>query len=175
MATDILLPKEKDCLVCHDGRRARKECGICHDDPKTAGPFAPRTRTFRFPHKLHVGLGDLGPVIAAAVANKQYYSQPPPRAADLKTGNACAGCHRGVARVDLAGNPHLPQMADCIVCHSNVDPPFSCDFCHIQEAKLKPASHTPDYLEFHARRGVKLDKPSCTICHGVNFRCLGCH
>jgi hypothetical protein len=41
--------------------------------------------------------------------------------------------------------------------------------------KLKPAFHTPDYIDTHSSGKLKLDKPSCVICHGVNFTCLGCH
>jgi c(7)-type cytochrome triheme protein len=174
-ATDSLLPKEKTCLTCHDSRQARKDCTVCHDNPKQARAFAPAARTFRFSHKQHLAFGDLGPILAGAIRNKQYFSQPPPAPADLATKNACAACHRGLARTDFATHANLPQMADCISCHTRIDPPFSCGFCHTREAVLKPASHTPDYQDLHSSKKLKLDKPSCAICHGVNFRCLGCH
>ena len=174
-ATDLLLPKEKDCLVCHNGERARKECAVCHPDSKAAKAFEPIHRTFRFPHQNHLALGDIGPLILAAIEKKVYYSQPPPPAADLKTGNECMACHRGVNRVDFADTRNMPQMADCISCHDEIDAPFSCEFCHTKDARLKPANHTPEFLESHSRKNAKLDKQSCTICHGTNFRCLGCH
>ncbi len=174
-AGDSLLPLEKDCLVCHDGRRAPNGCAVCHDEPMRARTHAPRTRTYRFPHELHLAFGDVGPVLAAAIRNRKYLSQPPPPAADLRSGNACAACHRGMARTDLATHRNLPQMADCISCHTHVDPPFSCGFCHTAGARLKPASHTPDFLDSHSRRSARLDKPSCAVCHGISFRCLGCH
>lgn len=174
-ATDSLLPREKTCLVCHDGRKARKDCTVCHDDPKLARGFPPAARHFRFSHQQHLAFGDLGPILADAIRKKQYLSQPPPLLANLATKNACAACHRGLERTDFATAANLPQMADCVVCHTRIDPPFSCEFCHTREAKLKPASHTADYLDLHSSKQIKLDKPSCTICHGVNFRCLGCH
>ncbi len=174
-ATDSLLPREKTCLVCHDGRKARNDCTVCHHNSKQARGFAPVARNFRFSHKQHLEFGDLGPILAAAIQKRQYLSQPPPLPADLKTGSACGACHRGLARTDFASARNLPQMADCLVCHTSIDPPFSCEFCHLKNAKLKPASHTPDYLDSHSSRKIKLDKPSCAICHGVNFRCLGCH
>lgn len=178
-AEDSLLPKEAACLKCHDGRKARKDCTVCHADPKKATSFAAVARTFRFSHRRHVEFGNLAPVLADAIRKGRYFSQPPPAPADLKTQNACGACHRGVARVDLAGPANLPQMADCIVCHDKIDPPFSCEFCHtkeaIKEGKIKPASHTPNYLDAHSGRNARLDKPSCVICHGINFRCLGCH
>ena len=58
----------------------------------------------------------------------------------------------GVQWVELA----FPQMADCLVCHTQVDPPFTCEFCHAKDAKLKPANHPPEYLESHSRRNVRV-------------------
>ena len=70
----------------------------------------------------------------------------------------------------------FPRMADCLVCHSEVDPPFSCEKCHDADAALKPAEiHTPDFLEAHSRPGALADKTSCQPCHGREFTCLGCH
>lgn len=66
-------------------------------------------------------------------------------------------------------------MADCLVCHSKIDAPFSCEFCHARNANLKPSSHTPDYLDTHTRKNALPDKASCVICHGRRFACLGCH
>ncbi len=139
--------------------------------PAAAAPV----RGYRFPHKLHLSFGNLGPVIAGAIGKRLYFAQPPPAPADLRTQNPCAACHRGLQRTDFASAKNLPQMADCLCCHTQIDPPFSCEFCHTKEAKLKPASHTPDYLDWHSSRKARLDTASCTICHGVNFRCLGCH
>ena len=70
---------------------------------------------------------------------------------------------------------NMPQMADCLVCHNKVDPPFSCEFCHPASAKLKPANHTADFLDTHTKKNAGLDFPSCAVCHGRKFTCLGCH
>jgi hypothetical protein len=66
-------------------------------------------------------------------------------------------------------------MADCLVCHSQIDPPFSCEFCHAPGDHLKPVSHTPDFIDTHTSGKLKLDKSSCAVCHGRTFTCQGCH
>ena len=69
----------------------------------------------------------------------------------------------------------MPQMADCLVCHTQIDAPFSCEKCHAKDAPLKPASHVPSFLNDHTSGKLNLDKVTCTVCHGREFRCLGCH
>lgn len=158
---DNLLPKREVCLKCH----------------KTAEIGAPpATRLARFNHALHLKMGTLAPVIAAAIDKKAYLSVP---AADLRaqlnTQNPCEACHRGLETSDRPGRGGLPQMADCLACHSQIDPPYSCEFCHAKGANLKPASHTPDFLDTHTSGKLNLDKTTCAVCHGRHFRCLGCH
>jgi hypothetical protein len=69
----------------------------------------------------------------------------------------------------------FPRMSDCLVCHNQIDAPFSCEFCHPKGAALKPANHTADFLDAHNRKNARLDKESCAVCHGRKFTCLGCH
>ncbi|MGH2374954.1 MAG: hypothetical protein ACRD96_25935, partial [Bryobacteraceae bacterium] len=66
-------------------------------------------------------------------------------------------------------------MADCLVCHSKVDPPFSCEFCHDSKAALKPASHVPDFLDSHHAKNAAVDRTTCAVCHARKFTCQGCH
>jgi hypothetical protein len=68
-----------------------------------------------------------------------------------------------------------PRMADCLVCHNRIEPPFSCEKCHDDVARLAPASHTPDWIDVHSSGQAKLDRQSCAVCHGRKFRCQGCH
>jgi len=174
-ATDNNLPSEKDCLKCHDGRKARRECTVCHKHPESAVPSRIPARDFRFSHQLHLELGNLAPVIAAAIDSGNYLSPAQDIRTQLNREIPCLACHRGVEETDLAGKVNLPQMADCVVCHAEIDPPFSCEFCHTKEAKIKPSNHTADYLDLHNSGKVKLEKRSCQICHGTHFRCMGCH
>jgi hypothetical protein len=115
-------------------------------------------------------------VIAKALESGAYLGKKTDvHAADLNTRNACAACHRGLERFDKVSLAAFPKMADCLVCHNQVDPPFSCDKCHDANANLKPATHTNDWLERHSSKATPKDKESCAVCHGREFTCLGCH
>ena len=119
-------------------------------------------------------MGNVAPILAAAIDKKRYLGTDAAAVRpQLNTQNACQACHR---RFDQPSISHLPRMPDCLVCHSKIENPFSCEKCHtVRPAQLKPASHTPDYVDTHSSARLKLDKPSCVPCHGVDFRCLGCH
>ena len=174
-ASDDLLPSEQTCLKCHNGRQARNQCVVCHKDPRQVRRIHQSARTFRFSHKLHLELGDLTSVIAAAIESGAYLSPAKNVREYLDPKNPCSACHRGLEKTDLASNINLAQMADCVVCHAEIDPPFSCKLCHTENAQIKPSSHTPDYLDSHNGGKVKSEKESCVICHGRHFRCMGCH
>lgn len=156
-----LLPKQDVCLKCH------KSAAI---------GTPPATRLARFDHQLHLKLGNVAPLIAAAIDKKTYLATPPADLrAQLNTQNECEACHRGLETSDRPERGALPQMADCLVCHNQIDPPYSCEFCHAKEAKLTPVSHTPDFLDTHTSGKLNLDKTTCAVCHGRRFHCLGCH
>jgi hypothetical protein len=123
-----------------------------------------------FSHKTHLKLGNIAPVIAAAIDKGTYLSPPGDLRSQLNSGNQCLACHHGVEN----NSPFL-AMADCLVCHNKVDPPISCGFCHVDGAKLKPVNHAADFLESHSRANAKLDMKTCAVCHGRKFTCLGCH
>ena len=130
-----------------------------------------------FSHKKHLALGNIAPVIARAIDNGTYLSPPAGNLrAQLDTKNPCEACHRGLAEAEEITRANMPQMADCLVCHDQVEPPFSCSFCHTKDAVLKPAAtHTPDFLDSHPKKLASLGKETCDVCHGRKFRCLGCH
>lgn len=181
----IHLAAKLDCPVCHAAAvtstrlddnllPAQGVCLKCHKTAQVAAPMP--TRLARFNHQLHLRLGNLAPMIAAAIEKKTYLTQPAIELrAQLNTQNPCEGCHRGLEVSDRPDTSGLPQMADCLVCHNQIDPPYSCEFCHAKGAKLTPASHTPDFLDTHTSGKLPLDKTSCAICHGRKFHCLGCH
>ncbi len=169
-AADNLLPKPETCLACHDGLHALR-----HDGGDAAYQFRDPKRTLRFSHLQHLALGNVAPALAAAIDSGSYLAPGAEVRQHLETEDSCAACHRGLAESDLTGSSNHPQMADCLVCHPTIDPPFSCELCHTSEAKIKPASHTRDYIDIHSGKNARLDKPSCKICHGTGFRCMGCH
>lgn len=161
-AEDNLLPPPQACQDCHSEVEIKK--------PR-------RTLVHRFSHRRHAALGSVAPLLRAAVESGRYLSPPGALLDQLQAagGNACAACHRGLERSACASAENFPRMADCLVCHDKIDPPFSCETCHDRSAPLKPASHTPLYLDEHSRRDAGLDKASCAVCHGRQFTCLGCH
>ena len=181
------LEKKIGCGVCHTRATASLEvkdnllpnpaiCSGCHKDSKQVKSLRPLT-VAKFTHQLHVKLGNaVAPAIAHALDSGAYLGKKTSiERADLNTTNACAACHRGLERSDEVSLAAFPNMADCLACHNQVDPPFSCEKCHTPNQMLKPASHTNEWLESHSRKTLVKDKESCAVCHGREFRCLGCH
>ncbi len=128
-----------------------------------------------FSHKKHLKLGNVAPVIAAAIDKGTYLGHGERIRPFLNSTNACVACHRGLEDSDHVSAANMPQMADCIVCHNTIDPPDSCAFCHPKGAQLKPASHVAGFLDTHTNKNLNLDLKSCAVCHGKTFTCLGCH
>jgi hypothetical protein len=176
---------QPDCASCHAAARSSKApadnllpspaaCKPCHDEVSIQEPATVLLKSFN--HALHLKLGNVAPVLAAAIDAGNYLSKPPPDLRrQLTTTNACVACHRGLEESDAVSKTAFPLMADCLVCHSKIDPPFSCEKCHEPGPQLKPDDHTPDFLDTHSSGKLKLDKPSCAVCHGRKFTCLGCH
>jgi hypothetical protein len=172
-----------ECVACHASIPASTkvednnlpEKAVCLGCHAEASIKAPReTRLARFSHRTHTKLGNIAPVLRAAVASGVYLAPPGNLRNQLTGTNACLACHRGIDQSVETGNAHFPHMADCLVCHNKIDPPDSCQFCHAGDQNLKPATHTPDYLDRHTS-GKGLDRSTCATCHGRRFTCLGCH
>src|SRR3979409_1671551 len=71
---DNLLPDKKVCLGCHTS------AGI---------PAPPTTRVVHFSHQQHLKMGNLAPVIAAAIDKKTYLQPPGDIRRHLNSSNAC--------------------------------------------------------------------------------------
>ncbi|MCL6508796.1 MAG: cytochrome c3 family protein [Bryobacteraceae bacterium] len=180
------LKLQPDCLACHPSAAAstrlednnlpeRKSCTPCHrDEVRIKMPRA--VELSRFNHAVHVQLAAaVATALIRAVDQRAYLATPGELRAQLAGAGVCTACHRGLADSDQVTAEAFPRMADCLVCHSRIEPPFSCEFCHGAERDLRPTTHTPDFLDSHASGKMKLDKESCAVCHGRRFRCLGCH
>jgi len=127
-----------------------------------------------FSHAKHLKLGNVAPVIASAIDKGTYLGPDGAKIRPLlNSSNPCIACHRGLDSSDAVSRANMPQMADCLVCHNQIDLPDSCAFCHPKGAQLKPASHVPGFLDSHPKSG--LDFATCAVCHGRKFTCLGCH
>ena len=172
------------CTQCHTGVEhstrvdddnlpAASACKPCHQDVPI--PAAPKTLVAHFSHEKHLKLGNVAPIIARAIDRGQYLSRFDEIRKHLNTTNPCLACHRGIEASEAVSHANMPQMADCLVCHNKIDLPFSCEYCHAANAKLRPADHPRDFLESHTRPDAKFDKAGCAVCHGRTFRCMGCH
>ena len=168
-ATDANMPEEKICLACHTADPLPRV------DASFLSQKKPAERTYRFNHQFHLQMGNVAPLLAAAIDDSKYLGKPGDMRVRLDTENTCEACHRGLAETDVAGKANLPQMSDCLVCHSDIDNPFSCPKCHLEGVSLKPADHTREFADTHSTGRLGLDKTTCLPCHGRHFTCMGCH
>jgi len=162
---DNNLPPAAVCVSCHKDGRAIK---------------SPRaSKLAKFSHQQHLKMGNIAPVITAAIDSKEYLSAPGNlRTLLASTKNACEACHRGLPESEAVSDAVFPKMADCLVCHAKIekiDPPFSCPACHAKSFNLMPVSHDAKWLDFHATGKSNMDRQSCAVCHGRRFTCRGCH
>jgi len=162
---DDNFPQVETCVQCHDGTRA-----VAIDPAEFR--WKPVERTFRFDHQFHLRLGNLAPLLASAIDSGRYLGRVGGIRKHLATENQCEACHRGLAERDDHG---MPQMSDCLVCHSEIDNPFSCETCHLEGIQLRPENHTMEFVDGHASKEFEYDNTTCLPCHGTNFSCRGCH
>jgi len=180
----IHLALKLECLTCHPAAARSTEAGEnllprrevcldCHEDPVI--PLPQPVGIASFSHALHLKMGDVAPFIAQAIQHKTYLQPAGDIGAHLNTRNPCEACHRGMEASDRIGPANMPQMADCLVCHSRIDPPFSCEDCHARDTHLKPASHVERFISLHSSGKLQFDRIACAVCHGRTFQCMGCH
>lgn len=173
-----------ECVWCHTAAAsstkvddnllpAKSVCLGCHEDAEIAAP--PATNLSKFSHALHLRIGNVAPFIAGAIDHQNYLQPPGDIRRHLNSKNPCQACHRGLEESDQVTRAALPQMADCLVCHSQIEAPFSCEDCHANVAQLRPSSHTLHFADTHSSGKLNLDKATCTVCHGRAFKCAGCH
>ncbi|SPE36020.1 exported hypothetical protein [Candidatus Sulfopaludibacter sp. SbA6] len=182
----IHLAQGLECVECHTAAQSstkvednllpqKQVCLACHEDGEVAIPSPPVTRLSKFSHALHLKMGSAAPFIASAIDHGSYLQPPGDIRRHLNTRNPCQACHRGLEESDQVTRAALPQMADCLVCHTQIDPPFSCEDCHAKDAQLKPPSHSEHFMDAHSSGKLQLDKTTCAVCHGRTFTCMGCH
>ena len=169
-SADSNLPSSDLCLTCHNGGEAPEMDVSALDD------MAAPERSFDFNHQFHLAMGNVAPVIAAAIDSGEYLGHVSDIRSKLNSSVACVACHRGLSDADTVDSRiHLPQMSDCLVCHNEIDNPFTCEECHPPDVQIKPADHTREFVDSHSTGKAGLDKLSCQPCHGRRFTCMGCH
>ena len=180
-----MMPK---CVDCHasvttstkvedNNLPTPQACTRCRQDGRTIG-LPEQTQINRFSHQQHLQFGNLSKLFAATIDKKNYLSAKPSdgiRRHLENNQNPCTACHRGIEQSEAVSHANLPQMADCLVCHSKIDPPDSCATCHAKTMVLKPANHVEHFFSDHSSAKMVPDKTSCASCHGRRFTCLGCH
>jgi hypothetical protein len=164
----------QQALAGMDAKQQAAACLQCHPAMKQTKPRA-GSALQGFNHELHLKLGPIGLRIAQAVEKRRYLGNRPPDAALLKEAASCTACHRGLQTAAVTSKANFPHMADCLVCHSQIEVPYSCEKCHAANVALKPVNHSADFLDAHTTGKLSLDKTSCAVCHGRSFTCQGCH
>ena len=193
------LPKEQDCLTCHDGEQASDRCSTCHpsgqdgrlltrvgDDP-TAPKLIPRGRAARgAQHDLafvteHAGIAKANPQLCASCHDDE----------------ACLDCHAGpIKPMRLHADDYLTTHAldarantqDCSSCHRLQS---ECRACHLRVGVTSQGEEgafgVGSALRFHpgswsgppggpqghalpAQRNIS----TCASCHSEDS-CLACH
>jgi hypothetical protein len=101
-------------------------------------------------------------LLAAAIDKNSTFSRPATSAA-TSTGPI-------PARLATAAWKKCPGVGEqhardgrCIVCHSQIDNPFSCEKVHAKGDNLKPASQVQGFMSSHSFGTMNLDKASCTM------------
>lgn len=175
---DNNLPDKEVCATCHDVAEA-PGCATCHpagSDPVALVPSGPRPA--HFSHQRHLSLTGIAQTIRDAIDEGRYPSDHTAGLAEqISVENDCSACHRGLASESRPTETHLPQMADCLVCHDLGKDPFDeCGTCHANDVARVPADHSEDFFDEHSTDGYPLDKARCRQCHTPdNNPCLQCH
>ena len=103
------MPKKDVCLNCH----------MADEIPPIPAP--PATLVAHFSHALHLKMGNVQPLLAKAIDVGNYLQPPGDIRRHLNTQNPCEACHRGLEESDQVTHAALPQMADCLVCHAQIE------------------------------------------------------
>ena len=168
-----------ECVQCHksatsstrpdDNNLPKPEsCRPCHEKAEIGRPR--QTNVAKFNHQLHAKFPNIAQLVRNAIDRRQYLAPPGDLKQRLEGATGCTACHAGTAQSDKAVHA---EMATCLVCHNQIELPYSCSYCHAKDADLKPANHVEAFHDTHTRKSV--EKIGCAVCHGRNFRCLGCH
>jgi hypothetical protein len=177
-ASDLLFPKESVCLACHE-REGPEGCGLCHTRPEAIAPLSNPLSDIFFSHRLHLLLPDLaGPLLEALASGRHAGSGPARRHRGIDPSRPCSVCHRGLEEVSLGGPDNLPEMADCLVCHtSGGDAMRRCGDCHPPGFDRRPQDHrVVGFFDAHSAAEARPIATNCRMCHTPGFNpCTQCH
>lgn len=135
-----------DMETCFTCHDSEGECTLCHKDPDNAVAY-PRIEKYiaYFPHALH-----------------------------LQKEQNCEACHPDVAKSENIFDKHLPAMAACTQCHTDLADENYCGQCHASSENLRPTDHKNSlWLTQHGPTSY-CESNNCQACH-TNRYCLECH
>ncbi len=198
LATTLQLPKEADCLTCHDGKQATDRCGACHPSSST-GKLVTRAADDRtLPALIPLAASSWG--AEHDLAFVEDHSGPskanPKLCQTCHDETFCTDCHAGSIRpmrihaADYLTSHALDANArtqDCQSCHrtqtfclgchervgfgDRVDGEFAVGGSltfHPEDFAGPPG--TPNSHAFAAQRNIA----ACASCH-TEDSCLACH
>jgi hypothetical protein len=147
---DNLFPTMETCANCHDVEDD-EGCQLCHSDMDN-----PR-----------------------AVPRVDFYSELFSHEKHLTTGFDCNSCHRDVKNKVAIESYLLPNMAECMSCHTQKNASIECVTCHKPSERLKPLTHGSNFLHQHGdlartAQPVIPGAKTCNLCHSINY-CQECH
>jgi hypothetical protein len=198
LATTLQLPREADCLACHDGVGATNRCGACHpteasgrlvtraQDDRVSPPLVPAARSnWGAAHDLsfvtdHAGIAKANPRLCEACHDER----------------SCTDCHAGAMRpMRIHAGDYLTTHAldarartlDCQACHRTQSFCIGChqrvgfgdrrqgEFAVGGTLQFHPPgwSGPPGMPQRHAQ-AAQANLAACTSCH-TEDSCLACH
>lgn len=198
LATTLQLPREADCLQCHDGFTATDRCGACHPT-EAGGRLATRVQDDRVLPAL-IPTGDSGWGAAhdlAFVEDHAGISKANPRLCETcHSDTFCTDCHAGAIRpLRIHAGDYLSAHAldarartqDCQACHRTQT---FCRGCHERLGfgeREAGAFGVGGGLQFHPdgwsgppgmpqghAHAAQRNLGACVSCHSEDS-CLSCH
>ena len=169
-----VVDEKLECVNCHadalaadaPGMPTPDTCAVCHDDIDAKKPPDRRVAT------LFHG-EEFAAAHASALPGEVVFSHG--RHASQA---ACADCHRGIERNELAADLKPVRMEDCTRCHASKEVPDACTTCHREiTADWAPPGHAANWKRVHGRTvraHFEATADRCELCH-TEATCAQCH
>lgn len=183
---DNNLPKEEDCLLCHERGESPEDCALCHSDPQSPKPLLARVPDLSFSHKRHSDAG-----VECKICHKTEnpdISLPKwsecSECHEISEEN-CEFCHPKIGTKEFMPASHsafwtsklqvqvVQHDKQCEICHKRESGHKGlCSSCHREDIPRGDV-HDTNYLHVHIV-DAKSRRVDCGTCHQKDF-CSSCH